>query len=139
VVAEELSFPTSMEFIDDKDLLVLEKEKGTVRLVSLSDKNTTMREEPVLKLTVDSEGKRGMLGIAATKGNDNYSLPATVFLYYTHSTPPKNSIYRYHWDGQKLINPELILDLPSQPGPYHQGGSFSVPPIKITKLRFMQL
>ena len=122
VVAEGLSFPTSMEFIDDKDLLVLEKEKGTVRLVSLSDKNTTMREEPALKLTVDSEGERGMLGIAATKGNDNYSLPATVFLYYTHSTPPKNSIYRYLWDGQKLINPELILDLPSQPGPYHQGG-----------------
>ena len=123
VVAEGLSFPTSMEFIDDKDLLVLEKEKGIVRLVSLSDKNITMREEPALKLTVDSEGERGMLGIAATKENDdNNFLPATIFLYYTHSTPPKNSIYRYLWDGQKLINPELILDLPSQPGPYHQGG-----------------
>jgi glucose/arabinose dehydrogenase len=32
VVAEGLSFPTSMEFIDDKDLLVLEKEKGIVQV-----------------------------------------------------------------------------------------------------------
>jgi len=124
VVAEGLSFPTSMEFIDDKDLLVLEKEKGTVRLVSLSDTNTSTKdstkEEPVLKLTVDSEGEQGLLGIAAAQ--ENNSLPVTVFLYYTHSNPPKNSIYRYLWDGQKLVNPELILDLPSQPRPYHQGG-----------------
>src|SRR5215208_1967416 len=127
VVAEGLSFPTSMEFIDDNDLLVLEKDKGTVRLVSLSDTNTTTREEPALKLTVDSEGERGLLGIAAIKGNSN-SLPVTVFLYYTHSTPSKNSIYRYLWDGQKLVNPELILDLPSQPRPYHQGGKLlSIP------------
>src|SRR5215212_785422 len=53
VVAEGLSFPTSMEFIDDKDLLVLEKEKGTVRLVSLSGTNIPLREEPALELTVD--------------------------------------------------------------------------------------
>jgi aldose sugar dehydrogenase len=124
VVAEGLSFPTSMEFIDDKHLLVLEKEKGTVRLVSLSDTNISTnistKEEPALKLTVDSEGEQGLLGIAAAQ--DNNSLPVTVFLYYTHSNPPKNSIYRYLWDGQKLVNPELILDLPSQPRPYHQGG-----------------
>jgi len=45
-----------------------------------------------------------------------------LYFYYTHSNPPKNSIYKYYWNGKKLINPELILDLPSQPGPYHQGG-----------------
>ena len=126
VVAEGLSLPTSMEFIDNKDILVLEKEKGTVRLVSLSYKNSSAEEEPALKLTIDPEGERGLLGIAEKKddngNNEKRSHSTSVFLYYTHSNPPKNSIYKYHWNGQKLINPELILDLPSQPRPYHQGG-----------------
>jgi aldose sugar dehydrogenase len=125
VVAEGLSLPTSMEFIDNKDILVLEKEKGTVRFVSLPYKNSSA-EEPALKLTIDPEGERGLLGIAAKKddnrNNEKRSHSTSVFLYYTHSNPPKNSIYKYHWNGQKLINPELVLDLPSQPRPYHQGG-----------------
>ena len=33
-IVEGLSFPTSMAFIDNNNILVLEKEKGTVRLVS---------------------------------------------------------------------------------------------------------
>src|SRR5215210_7376383 len=49
LVAEGLSSPTSMEFIDDKNLLVLEKEKGTVQRVSIFSTNTsTVREEPAL-------------------------------------------------------------------------------------------
>ena len=121
VVAEGLSLPTSMEFIDNKDILVLEKEKGTVRFVSLPYKNSSA-EEPTLKLTIDPEGERGLLGIAVKKDDNRNNHSASVFLYYTHSNPPKNSIYKYHWNGQKLINPELVLDLPSQPRPYHQGG-----------------
>jgi hypothetical protein len=35
--AEGLSFPTSMEFIDNENILVLEKDHGTVRLVSSSN------------------------------------------------------------------------------------------------------
>ena len=33
-IVEGLSLPTSMAFIDNNNILVLEKEKGTVRLVS---------------------------------------------------------------------------------------------------------
>jgi glucose/arabinose dehydrogenase len=132
LVAEGLSSPTSMEFIDDKNLLVLEKEEGIVQRVSIFSTNTsTAREEPALKLSVNSMGEQGLLGIASTKDDNiedaNSSPPPTsVFLYYTHSNPPKNSIYKYQWDGQRLIDPELILDLPSQPGPYHQGGKLLI-------------
>lgn len=48
-VVDGLSFPTSMEFIDGKNMLVLEKDHGTVRLVSL---NGTLEKEPALKLEV---------------------------------------------------------------------------------------
>ena len=37
LVTEGLSFPTSMAFINDKELLISEKDKGTIRLVSLYD------------------------------------------------------------------------------------------------------
>ena len=39
-IIEGLSWPTSMAFIDNNNILVLEKEKGTVRLVS----NGTLQE-----------------------------------------------------------------------------------------------
>jgi glucose/arabinose dehydrogenase len=50
VVAEGLSSPTSMVFIDSNKILVLEKNSGEVRLVSKG----ILQEEPVLKLEVDT-------------------------------------------------------------------------------------
>jgi glucose/arabinose dehydrogenase len=57
-----------------------------------------------------------LLGIAV-KNSD-------VFLYYTEAAGSdlRNRIYKYQWDGQKLINPTLLLDLPAIPGPNHDGG-----------------
>jgi glucose/arabinose dehydrogenase len=43
VVAEGLSSPTSMAFVDNNIILVLEKNSGEVRLVS----NGILQEEPV--------------------------------------------------------------------------------------------
>ena len=55
-VAEGLSFPTSMEFIDNENILVLEKDQGTIRLVS--PWNGTVEKEPLLKLEVENEAER---------------------------------------------------------------------------------
>ena len=74
IFVEGLSFPTSMSFIDNNNILVLEKEEGTVRLIS----NGILQEQPVLKVDVNSNNERGLLGIAIMN-ND------TVFLYYTES------------------------------------------------------
>jgi aldose sugar dehydrogenase len=147
-VAEGLSSPTSMDFIDNNNILVLEKDKGIVRLVSL---NGTLSQEPALKLNVDTKGERGLLGIATkrteTTRSDSNSTFATkrnvadekgklVFVYFTGSssnnnnvinnTTLKNRIYSYDWNREKLVNPRLILDLPAEPGPYHQGGKLKV-------------
>src|SRR5215204_6125266 len=65
IVAEGLSFPTSMEFVDGENILVLEKDHGTVRLISSS--NGTLEKEPVLKLNVENEAERGLLGVAILK------------------------------------------------------------------------
>ncbi len=40
----------------------------------------------------------------------------------------RNRIYKYEWNGQTLVNPTLILDLPAVPGPYHDGGKLVIGP-----------
>ncbi|MGH9925127.1 MAG: hypothetical protein ACRD5B_07085, partial [Nitrososphaeraceae archaeon] len=55
---EGLSSPTSMTFLDNENILVLEKE-GQVRLVS----NGELVPEPILQIPVDTDSERGLLGI----------------------------------------------------------------------------
>ena len=130
VITGGISFPTSMAFLDDNNLLILEKE-GTVRLVS----NGVLQDAPVLQVPVDSKNERGLLGIAISRAENNTApsstanahsatVSATVFLYFTEQGEEdlRNRVYKYQWDGQSLINPTLVLDLPSGPGTNHQGG-----------------
>jgi aldose sugar dehydrogenase len=68
--------------------------------------------------------------IAATTSNITHS---EVFLYFTQSKPGeplRNRVYRYDWNEQKhlLSNPDLLLDLPAMPGPYHNGGKMVIGP-----------
>jgi len=122
-IVEGLSWPTSMAFIDNNNILVLEKEKGTVRLIS----NGILQEEPVLAVDVNSISERGLLGIVIMN-NDN------VFLYYTESSQNgdhlRNRVYKYQWNDEEklLVNPTLILDLPAFPGPNHDGGKLIIGP-----------
>ena len=122
LLVEDLTWPTSMAFIDNSNILVLEKEQGTVRLVS----NGSLQEEPVLEVDVNSKSERGLLGIAIMNKD-------TVFLYYTESSQDdqlKNRVYRYQWNDEErlLVNPTLILELPAMPGPNHDGGKLKIGP-----------
>ena len=122
-IVEGLSLPTSMAFIDNNNILVLEKEKGTVRLVS----NGILQEESVLEVNVDSRSERGLLGVTLMD-ND------TIFLYYTETSQNgdqlRNRVYKYQWNDEErlLVNPTLILDLPAIPGPNHDGGKLIIGP-----------
>jgi aldose sugar dehydrogenase len=185
--AEGLSHPTSMAFVDNATILVLEKDGGNIRKIS----DGVLEEDPVLQLNINSTGERGLLGIAVLKNgtqgsadnktkldnDDNKSsdtsiksvtnltsntiLPArssslpsycscSVFIYFTQknedtvaagtgaadnlsnnnsdSSILKNVIYEYDWNSKSLINPRLLIDLPAEPGPYHDGGKLKVGP-----------
>src|SRR5919202_130961 len=134
-----LSSPISMTFIDNNNILVLEK-GGQVRLVS----DGVLQDNPVLQISVDTESERGLLGIAIMNGTNTDNAPTTatahirnnnnklVFLYYTESNGAdlRNRVYKYNWNTQTqtLINPTLILDLPALPGPNHDGGKLVIGP-----------
>ena len=136
-MTEGLSYPTSMSFVDDNKILVLEKNTGLVRLIS----DGVLQDKPVLRLTIDAEGERGLLGIAISHKNNNKtdSVNTNAFLYFTecdnngssnirNDEQLRNRIYKYDWNGQTLVNPTLILDLPAIPGPYHNGGKLIIGP-----------
>src|SRR5215208_3534735 len=63
VSSDVLEFPTSMAFLGPNDILVLEKEKGTVQRIV----NGKMLPAPLLDVNVANKSERGMLGIAVTK------------------------------------------------------------------------
>jgi len=129
VVFQGLHNPTSMAFLGPNDILVLEKDQGTVQRIA----NGNMLAQPILSANVATEGERGMLGITITKhmaANGN----TFVFLYYTENngsgSPLGNRVYRYELVDNKLINPKLILNLPATPGPFHDGGKVLIGPDK---------
>jgi len=119
-VAKGLSSPTSIAFIDSKNVLVLEKTTGNVRLIS----NGVLQPNSILSVSVNGENERGLLGIATLN-----NLKTFVFLYYTEQVQGqelRNRVYRYEWTGSSLTNPALILDLPVLPGPNHNGGKLLI-------------
>jgi aldose sugar dehydrogenase len=130
-VVSGLDTPTTMAFLGPNDILVLEKDKGTVQRII----DSKMLAQPVLDVNVANSVERCMCGIAISK-NDSKTF---VFLYYTEingkdgedrqgKEPLANRLYRYELVDNKLVNPLLLLDLPANPGPRHNGGAITIGP-----------
>ncbi|MDQ3969862.1 MAG: PQQ-dependent sugar dehydrogenase [Thermoproteota archaeon] len=120
-----LEMPTSMAFLDNDDIIITQKDNGRVRLVS----NGILQPQPILQVPVVNNSERGLLGVAIA--NTTSSTMKTVFLYYTEPVGDevKNRIYRYEWNGTgNLTGGQLILDLPGEPGPNHDGGKIAIGP-----------
>src|SRR6266566_4006563 len=79
-VISGLSSPTSMTFVDNNNLLVLEK-GGNVRLVS----NGQLQSQPVLHVSVDITSERGLLGIAVMNSNSSSTKTTKSFFYTTQN------------------------------------------------------
>jgi glucose/arabinose dehydrogenase len=128
-VAAGLDTPTTMAFIGPQDFLVLQKNDGRVRRVIAG----VLQPNPVLDVAVDSSSERGLLGIAL---HPDFPVSSFVYLYYTESTTggdssgsaAANRVYRYTWNGTALTAPLLILELPVDPGPNHNGGAITFGP-----------
>jgi len=104
---------TTMTFVED-DILILQKSDGVVRLI----RDGVLQDKPVLDVNVNSVGEKGMLGIT--------SVGSSVYLYFTEANEDGdeslgNRIYKYEWNGNSLINPVLLKELPSNIS--HNGGA----------------
>jgi aldose sugar dehydrogenase len=138
LVVKGLESPTSMAFLGPNDILVLEKNKGTVQRIV----NGVKLREPLIDLDVANSD--GLLGIAIEKNMTTNQKAVSknstyVFLYFTASkiehedtkigiTPLGNRLYRYELVNNTLVNPKLILNLPA--GFMHNGGKVLIGPDK---------
>jgi glucose/arabinose dehydrogenase len=133
LIVQGLDLPTTMAFLGPNDILVLEKDKGTVQRIV----NGKILPEPLLDVNVATSVERCMCGIAVSQSDTGITY---VFLYFTEAEladsediieakdPLGNRLYRYELVNNKLINPVLLLDLPAIPGPRHNGGAIMIGP-----------
>jgi glucose/arabinose dehydrogenase len=151
LVADGLSVPSGLLFLDKNNILVLQRYTSgfplggltTVNLVT----NGSIQSEPVLTLpsglcdinsspqNCNTFNERGLLGIAARKTNlNNPSIAGNldIYLYYSEITLNGevlgNRVYKYLWDGNNLIHPTLVLDLPALPSQSNVGGKVIIGP-----------
>lgn len=126
-----LDFPTSMAILSSDDILVTEKDKGTVQRII----NGKISDNPLIDLNVSGFAEEGLVGIAianSTESNNPY-----VFLYFTASNGTDtmdnskslgNRLVRYELVDNKLVNPKLILEIPTSYRGIHNGGKLTVGP-----------
>jgi len=102
---------TTMTFVEN-DILILQK-AGKVSLL----RDGVIQEKPVLEVEVNPIRESGLLGIT--------SVGSTVYIYFTEVNQEDeqlgNRIYKYDWDGDALVNPVLLKELPSNE--YHNSGA----------------
>lgn len=123
-MASGLTLPTTMAFLDDGTLLILEKNTGRLQHVSRSG------TRPLLDLAVNNNLERGALGIARHPSFDRQPF---VYLYWTwngrgegprglegpDSNDPLeaprrgNRLDRFRWTGTQLLFDRNVLLLPS--------------------------
>jgi len=123
-IAENLTIPWDIVFLDDGRMLVSER-SGTIVIVDPDSGTSTEIEVP----GVIHQGEGGLLGMAAHPDFDQNRL---VYLYRTSgatadTSASVNEVVRYTFTGRALEDPEMIVD--GIPGAlYHNGGRIAFGP-----------
>jgi glucose/arabinose dehydrogenase len=133
VVSKGLKFPTKMAFLGPNDILVLEKNEGTIQRIV----NGVMLSKPLLDINVSNSSERGMLGVAIGNNETNYK-SRNVFLYFTSPEDQgtlrdarnlaSNNLYRFDLVNNRLVNPKVLVHLPSFRYSQHNGGDLLIGP-----------
>jgi glucose/arabinose dehydrogenase len=124
LVASGLSNPTAMAFAPDGRIFVCQQ-GGQLRVI----KNGSLLATPFLTVTVDSQGERGLLGIAF---DPNFNSNNFIYIYYTATTPAiHNRVSRFTANGDVAVAgsevPLLNLNNLSSAS-NHNGGSLHFGP-----------
>ena len=121
VAANGLNAPTVVSFAPDGRIFIAEK-GGGLRIV----KNGNLLPTPFIRLSVNQEGERGLIGVAL---DPNLATNPYVYLYYTvpanGSVAVHNRISRFTANGDVAVaGSELVLlDLEPLGPTNHNGGS----------------
>lgn len=120
VVATGLTQPTAMAVSPDGRIYVTEQ-TGSLRVIQ----SGTLQTTPVLSLTVDSSGERGLLGITL---DPNFERNGFLYLYYTvpanGNIPTYNRVSRFTVSGTTAGSEAVLLNLDGlSSATNHNGGA----------------
>ena len=123
-IIQGLSRPTAMEIAPDGRILVCEQ-GGRLRVI----KNGALLATPFMILNVDSNGERGLLGIAF---DPLFALNNSLYVYYTvPATPRRNRVSRFTANGDVVVpgSETVILELENlSSATNHNGGAIHFGP-----------
>jgi glucose/arabinose dehydrogenase len=124
LVANDVLAPTAMAFAPDGRLFVCQQ-TGQLRVI----KNDTLLPTPFLTVTVDSQGERGLLGVAF---DPDFNSNHFIYIYYTATTPAlHNRVSRFTANGDVAVagSEVVLLDLNNLSGATnHNGGAMHFGP-----------
>lgn len=107
-----------MAFTPDGRILVCDQ-GGRLRVV----KNNTLLPTPFVQLNVNSQGERGLIGVAV---DPDFATNGYVYVYYTvNSTPARNRVSRFTANGDvaQSGSETVILNLDPLNALIHNGGA----------------
>jgi glucose/arabinose dehydrogenase len=111
-----LTSATAFAQTPDGRLLVAEQ-GGALRVV----KTATLLATPMLNVTVDSTGERGLLGVAV---HPDFASNGHIYVHYTSTeTSIHNRISRFTVTGDVAGAEEKLIDLPTLGATNHNGGA----------------
>jgi glucose/arabinose dehydrogenase len=119
--ASGLTNPTTMAFAPDGRLFVAEQ-GGALRVI----KNGSLLATPFVKVSVDTQGERGLLGVAF---DPNFATEKFVYVYYTSTSGSiHNRVARYtvsstNADVADSASQKVLLELPALNAIFHNGGA----------------
>ncbi len=116
--ATGLSAPNSFEFLPDGRIFVCQQ-GGQIRVI---DANGTLLATPFLSLTVNSNGERGLLGLAL---DPDFATNNFLYVYYTATSPSvHNRISRFTANGNVAVpgSEVILLELNNLGATNHNGG-----------------
>ncbi len=131
-LVSDAEFPIALAFAPDGRIFFTEKETGRIRII---DATGQLLDEPFADVAVVSNSERGLLGIAI---HPDFDVNGYVYAFYTRSSTTQdtrtdaaasdNRVVRFTADGNAGTDETLILQLPVQPGPNHNGGNIHFGP-----------
>ncbi len=121
-VVSGLNFPTGFTFLPDGRMLVIEQ-GGWVKVVQ----NNQIQGQPFLTLDVDTNGERGLLGIAV---DPHFNHNHYIYVTYVSRDPLELRVSRFtEANGQAVAGSELVLLRSIQPvNLIHQSGTLRFGP-----------
>jgi len=119
-ITSALNLPTSMAFAPNGRLFVTEQ-GGKLRVITRTGK---LLARPFLRLNVDSNGERGLLGVAF---DPHFARNQYLYVYYTVPTAPEhNRVSRFTANGNVVVpgSQKQLLNLnPLSDATNHNGGA----------------